>query len=95
MKHLLALAAIFCLAVPVHAAEPRAEIWDIPLGIAVGEITADFADLACGSNGGPPSRRLASFADFATCRPEKSGLHEVYFRYDDEQEYIARSLEQR
>lgn len=95
MKHLLAIAAIFCLAGPVQAAEPRAEIWDIPLGTPVGEITADFVDLACGSNGGPPSRRLASFADFATCRPEKSGLHEVYFRYDDEQEYIARSLEQR
>lgn len=95
MKHLLIVVAILGLTGPARAAEPRAEIWDIPLGMPVSEIEADFVDLACGSNGGPPSRRLAGFADFATCRPEKSGLHEIYLRYDDEQEYVARSLEQR
>lgn len=77
------------------AAEPRAEIWDIALGTPVGEIAAEFTDYACGSNGGPPSRRLTGFDGFATCRAEPSGLHEVYFRYDDEQEFVARSLEKR
>ena len=71
------------------------EIWDIALGTPVTSIAAEFVDYACGSNGGPPSRRLHGFAEFATCRPEASGLHEVYFRYDDEQEFIARSLENR
>ncbi|HTM78037.1 MAG TPA: hypothetical protein VL133_10460 [Devosia sp.] len=88
----LALTALFAL--PALAQAPRLEIWDIALGTPVAEIPAGFVDYACGTNGGPPSRKLAGFADFATCRAEKSGLHEVYFRYDDEQEYIARALEQ-
>jgi len=36
---------------------------------------------------------LPTFADFATCPAEPSGLHEVAFTYDDEQDYIARALE--
>lgn len=31
--------------------------------------------------------------DFLTCSPEPSGLREVEFNYDDEQDYIARALE--
>lgn len=89
------VAALMLSALPALAVEPRAEIWDVPLGTPVSEIAARFGDYACGSNGGPPSRKLAGFADFATCRAEPSGLHEVYFRYDDEAEFIARSLEQR
>ena len=35
---------------------------------------------------------LGSFADFALCPPDKAtGLHEVWFRYDDELEYVARA----
>ena len=41
---------------------------------------------------GTPSLRLESFADFALCRTEaRTGLHEVWFIYDDEWEYIARA----
>jgi uncharacterized protein YjbI with pentapeptide repeats len=51
-----------------------------------------FTEYACGTNGGPPARPLKGWADYAQCAPEKdSGLHEVQFRYDDEQEYIARA----
>ena len=51
----------------------------------------DFIDYACGTNGGPPSTPLIGFADFRRCRPEPSGLREVYFRYDDELEYWAKA----
>ena len=50
-----------------------------------------FTDYACGTNGGPPSTPLKSFRDFRRCRPEPSGLREVYFRYDDELEYWAKA----
>lgn len=72
----------------------RLEIWDLALGMNAAEIPNRFVDYACGTNGGPPSRPLRHFSDFAMCRPDARGLYEVYFRYDDEQEYVARALEQ-
>ena len=50
-----------------------------------------FIDYACGTNGGPPGLPLDGWGDFRRCRPEPSGLREVYFRYDDELEYWARA----
>lgn len=75
-------------------ATPVLSIWDVALAqpltlvpeIAVGEI-------ACGTAGGPPGQPLAAFDDFLACTPEASGLREVAFSYDDEQDFIARALE--
>lgn len=73
---------------------PAFTIWDIKFGEPVTQFPdTEVAEIACGTNGGPPSTPLRSFADFATCPPEKSGLHEVYFTNDDEQDYIARAME--
>ena len=36
-------------------------------------------------------RRSTAWKDFRRCRPEPSGLREVYFRYDDELEYWAKA----
>ena len=71
----------------------RATIWDLRLGqpIAAQPAPTEFRAFACGSNGGPPRQRLAGWSDYARCRPEPGGLHEVYFEYDDEYEYIARA----
>ena len=69
----------------------RLEIWDLALGAAVAQLPDEFVDYACGTNGGPPSRALEGWRDFRRCRPEASGLREVYFRYDDELEYWARA----
>jgi hypothetical protein len=68
-------------------------VWDLKLGIPVSELPLeDYVDPACGTNGGPPARVLKSFAEYALCPAEaESGLHEVWFRYDDEMEYIARA----
>ena len=76
-----------------RAQELATKIWDIKLGTPVAALPLDqFVDPACGTNGGPPSRVLARFADFAVCPPDKAtGLHEVWFRYDDELEYVARA----
>jgi hypothetical protein len=76
-----------------RAQELATKIWDIKLGTPVAALPLDqFVDPACGTNGGPPSRVLAKFADFALCPPDKAtGLHEVWFRYDDELEYVARA----
>src|SRR6266700_6589056 len=69
----------------------RREVWDIQLGAKLADLPDDFIDYACGTNGGPPSTPLAGWKDFRRCRPEASGLREVYFRYDDELEYWAKA----
>jgi hypothetical protein len=67
-------------------------IWDVEPGTPIGDLPDDaFVDPACGTNGGPPGLAIGSFENFARCRPEPSGLREVWFRYDDELEYIARA----
>jgi hypothetical protein len=73
--------------------ELATKIWDIRLGTPVAALPLDqFVDPACGTNGGPPSRVLPGFAEFALCPLDKTtGLHEVWFRYDDELEYVARA----
>lgn len=73
---------------------PTFTIWDVHLGQPVSSIPdAEIVNVACGTNGGPPSLPLANFTEFARCPAEASGLHEVYFEYDDEQTYIAKALE--
>jgi hypothetical protein len=69
----------------------RLEIWDLKLGMSVTDLPDEFTDYACGNNGGPPSTALTGWKDFKRCRPEPGGLHEVYFRYDDELEYWAKA----
>lgn len=73
---------------------PPFTIWDVKLGETVTGIDPVMVgEIACGTNGGPPSLQLRSFADFAKCRPEASGLHEVYFTHDDESDYISLAQE--
>jgi hypothetical protein len=74
---------------------PRLTLWSLKLGAPLDGLPPiqAFKGYACGSNGGPPRLQIKNWAEFAKCRPEASGLHEVYFEYDDEREYIARALE--
>jgi hypothetical protein len=71
----------------------RSTIWDLVLGAPVSAQPApqEFQAFACGSNGGSPRAPLTGWADFKRCPAEADGLHEVYFEYDDEIEYIARA----
>jgi hypothetical protein len=69
----------------------RAEVWDLKLGTPAAALPSGFGEYACGTNGGPPSQPLNGWGDFRRCRPEPSGLREVYFRYDDELEYWAKA----
>ena len=73
-------------------AQSRPKIWDMKFGTPVGELPdEEFVDPACGTNGGPPGLRIAGFEEFEKCRAEPTGLREIWFRYDDEEEYIARA----
>lgn len=94
----LALALALSIALPgaplaqtAPAGPVRHEIWDIPLGAAVAALPGDFVDFACGTGGGPPSLPLSGFGEWQRCRGGPDGLHEVYFRYDDEIEYWAKA----
>jgi hypothetical protein len=95
----LALAAL-AQAAPAQAqgqAQPRrdqGEIRGLKLGLAAKSMTLDgFGELACGSNGGPPRQRIDGWSDFAKCRPEETGLYEVYARFEDEDEYIGKAID--
>jgi hypothetical protein len=70
----------------------RADVWSLKLGTPTSALPSnDFIDYACGSNGGPPQQPLSGWSDYTKCPPERNGLREVYFRYDDELEYWARA----
>jgi len=88
-------ACLMAISVSGHVAlaQVSKRIFDVQLGGPVSKLPSDqWVDPSCGTNGGPPSIRLDSFAGFAQCRTERdTGLHEVWFIYDDEWEYIARA----
>jgi hypothetical protein len=88
-----ALALGLCIGAAAAQNAPTSKIWDIKLGTPVDALPLDnFVDPACGTNGGPPSRVLKGFIEFAQCAVERTtGLREVWFRYDDEMEYVARA----
>jgi hypothetical protein len=92
--------AFISLCLSAHASigqiqiEPAYSIWDVNLGQLVFHVPdAEVGEIACGTGGGPVGHILASFKNFLTCTPEQSGLREVVFNYDDEQDYIALALE--
>jgi len=70
----------------------RGEVRDLKIGMHFSEILPDFYfEHACGSNGGPPFQPVGGFADYMECIAEAgTGLHEVYVRYDDENEFVVR-----
>jgi hypothetical protein len=85
-----ALALLFGSA--ASAQQPLPRIWDVQLPGPVSDLPEEeFVDPACGTNGGPPGLAIGSFERFGRCRPEASGLREIWFRYDDEWELIARA----
>lgn len=74
--------------------EPAYSIWDVTLGQPVTQVPVeDVGEIACGTAGGPPGQALSNFGEFQLCPPEASGLREVAFSYDDEQDYIALALD--
>jgi hypothetical protein len=89
----IGLLALVCSTLAGAQQQQRLTVWDLKLGqdIAAQPAPMEYRGFACGSNGGPPRQQLSGFADFARCRAEPNGLHEVYFEYDDELEYIARA----
>src|SRR5580700_11267617 len=89
----LGAACAIWLAASGAQAQYAPRIWDLMLGTPIKDLPLnDYVDPACGTNGGPPARVLKSWDEFALCPKEaETGLHEVWFRYDDELEYVARA----
>jgi len=91
---LAVLAAPLAAIAQDDATKPDFAIWAVKFDEPLTQIPdAAAAIIACGSKGGPASIGLKSFADWAQCAPEASGLREVQFTYDDEKDYIARAME--
>src|SRR5262245_33360173 len=93
LRGLSATTLTLLLMSPDALAQSRPKIWDMAFGTPVADLPdEEFVDPACGTNGGPPGLRLTGFEEFGKCRTEASGLREIWFRYDDEEEYIARAV---
>jgi hypothetical protein len=91
---LIATSQLSTASIAKTAHAPPFSVWDVELGGLVTEIPErDLAEIACGTNGGPPSRPLASLDEFGQCPPADDGVREIYFSYDDELEYRARAME--
>ena len=94
------LAAGLVLQVSGTRAQPRAmpdpgEIRGLKLGLDAQSMTLDgFGELDCGSNGGAPRQGLDHWSQFGKCRPEQNGLYEVYARFDDENEFIGKAIDE-
>ncbi len=75
---------------PAQAQQRAPRIFDIKLGTHVDDLPAnEFVEPSCGTNGGPQGLPVRSFNQFRKCRPEASGLREIWFEYDDTAEYAA------
>ena len=55
--------------------------------------TDRWGEFACGSNGGPPRAEDHGLERIRQVPAEDSGLHEVYVRFDDEDEYVGRAID--
>jgi len=96
-----AILAVAFLAGPAFAQDDAREeaglfapsAWDLELGTHAFELpVGDYIDYACGTNGGPPSLLLDGWADYDLCVPEEAtGFYEIYFQYDDDNEYWAKA----
>lgn len=70
----------------------KVRLWQLEMGTPVTDLLPQYLDPHCGTNGGPPSLRLADWTDYALCPPDRStGLHEIWFIEDDETEYVGRA----
>ena len=88
----LALIFAYALASTASAQQPPPRIWDVQFPSPIGDLPEEeFVDPACGTNGGPPGLSIGTFERFERCRAEASGLREIWFRYDDEWEFVARA----
>ena len=89
-------AAAFAVLVTAAAAQTVSdpgEVHGLKLGLNAQSMTLDgWGELACGSNGGPPRQKLASWSEFGKCPAEPGGLHEVAARFDDEAEYVGKAI---
>ena len=71
------------------------EIRGLKLGLKAQSMSLDgFGDLACGSNGGPPRQKLDDWSGFGKCRPEATACTRSSARFDDEDEYIGKAIDE-
>ncbi len=92
-------AAATALAIAVFAAGPafaqapiKLNIWELQMGTPMLDLPPQYLDPHCGTNGGPQGRRLDGGQFFAVCpRDPRTGLFEIWFTEDDENEYVARA----
>lgn len=70
----------------------KLNIWELQMGTPIVDLPPQYMDPHCGTHGGPQGRRLDGRESFAVCPPDPTtGLFEIWFTEDDENEYVARA----
>jgi hypothetical protein len=90
------IAAVFAAAsvAVAQTGQDPGEVHGLKLGLSAASMTMDgWGELACGSNGGPPRQKLGAWSEFSKCAPEASGLREIVARFDDEDDYIGKAID--
>jgi hypothetical protein len=90
------IAAVFAAAsvAVAQTGQDPGEVHGLTLGLSAASMTMDaWGELACGSNGGPPKQKLGAWSEFSKCTPEVSGLREIAARFDDEDDYIGKAID--
>jgi hypothetical protein len=83
---------IFTASAAVGQEQDMYDLRDLAIGTKVADMPdPGYYEFACGTNGGPPAKRIAGWEAFKECAGEPgTGLHEVFVRYDDEADYISK-----
>ena len=85
-----AFMAAIALPAAASAVEFKPEFRTLGLGQKAADVTTEgYEGFACGSNGGPPLEPLTGWVDFAKCKPEANGLHEVYVEFGTRTERLS------
>ena len=91
---LCAGALLACGPVLAQPQKDPGEIRGLSLGQLASEMSVDgFGEFACGGNGGPARQPIEDWSEYRKCRPEPGGLHEVAVRFDDQEEFVGKAID--
>ncbi len=99
MRALVLALAMILVAASGRAAQAQTpgelgEIHGLKLGLSAAAMSTDgFGEFACGGNGGPARQPVEDWSEYQKCKPESDGLREVAVRFDDDEEYIGKAID--
>ncbi len=87
------IAALACSSASAQTPD-TGEIHGLKLGQRAQTMSTDgFGEFTCGGNGGPARGNIDDWTEFKKCKLEPTGLREVGVRFDDDEEYVSKAID--